>query len=401
MQIFITANSPGELDGWVRPLTEKLKEKAPWIKINLILTPCQYASGMEAKVVKEWPWIDQIIEPKQILKYIFLGRRTFSFNFGEKSCIIFLGGDAFYAAVLSKKLKALAFAYTTKPRWKKYFEKFLVSDEKTKEKFIVQGVKQEKIEVVGHLSLDSIKITESKDTIRHRLGISPQKPLVTFLPGSRPVEIQFMLPFFAKVADLIRQNIPSVQFLLALSPFVNQEQVQRILKKEGIQIIQRNSFTTVKTKLGTKVGIVKENPHQAMSISQLIITIPGTNNLQIAWMGIPMIVTLPLNKAELIPMDGVIGLISPKILPVALIKRYLIFKKNREIEFISPPNIIGKRLIVPELRGILNPQDVAKEALTLLKNSQTREKISQELKEIAKQRGAADNIAKIILNILG
>ncbi|MCD6317679.1 hypothetical protein J7M02_01275 [Candidatus Aerophobetes bacterium] len=399
MQIFITANSPGELSGWVRPLIEKLKERTPRIKINLIITPCQYASGMEAKVAKGWPWIDQIIEPKEILKYIFLGKKLFSFNLGEKSCILFLGGDAFYPAVLSKKLKAPAFAYTTKPRWKKYFEKFLVPDEKTKEKFISQGVKQEKIEVVGHLSLDSIKITESKDVTCRRLGISPQKPLLTFLPGSRPVEIQFMLPFFAKVADLIWQNIPSVQFLFALSPFVNQEQVERILKKEGIQIIQRNSFTVVKTKVGTKAGIVKENPHQAMSISQLIITIPGTNNLQIAWMGVPMIVTLPLNKAELIPMDGIIGLISPKILPVAFIKRYLIFKKNKGMKFISPPNIITKKLIVPELRGVLKPQDVAKEALILLKNSKTREKISQELKKIAKQRGAADNIAKIILNI--
>ena len=69
------------------------------------------------------------------------------------------------------------------------------------------------------------------------------------------------------------------------------------------------------------------------------------------------------------------------------------------MKFISPPNIITKKLIVPELRGVLKPQDVAKEALILLKNSKTREKISQELKKIAKQRGAADNIAKIILNI--
>ncbi len=54
MEIFIPADSPGELAGWVRPLVDKLKEKAPQIKINLMITPYQYASGMEIEVTRQW-----------------------------------------------------------------------------------------------------------------------------------------------------------------------------------------------------------------------------------------------------------------------------------------------------------------------------------------------------------
>lgn len=398
MHIFITANSPGEISGWVRPLVERLKEKAPFIKITLIVPPCQYASGREVEVARGWAWIDEIIEWKSLFKFILLGKKDFSFNCREKSCILFLGGDPFYAAVLSKKLKIPAFAYTDRPRWKKYFEKFLVTSEKVKEDFIKAGVKPEKVEVVGHLALDSIGIVANKEEIYQRLKISSDKSVITFLPGSRFIEFQFTTSFFIKVADLIKKGFPDVQFLFALAPFVDEEDIKDTLKNNRLEINIKENFTRIKTLSGNEINLVKEYSQEAILISDLVITIPGTNNLQIAGMGVPMLIVVPLNKAELIPLDGIIGLISPKIPLVAFIKRKILFRMNKRLKFISLPNLIAQRLIIPELRGILTPQDVAKKALKLLRNPETLKTMSEDLKKITRQRGTADKIAEIILN---
>ncbi len=398
MHVFITANSPGEIAGWVKPLAIRLKEKNPRVKVSLVICPCQYASGREIMVAREWPWIDEIVDPRALLKYVLLGRQTFSWNFEEKSCILFLGGDPFYAAILSRRMKIPAFAYTERPGWEKYFKKFLVSNSKAKEKLIHSGVESKKIEVVGYLALDSIDLDQKEEDIYNTLGFRPGDLIIGFLPGSRPVEINFMLPFFLQSVDLIRKKIPDARFLFALSPFSRLEDVKKILSKHEMQAIRQSGFTEVETSSKSKVILVEKNPHQVIKISRLLVTVPGTNNLQIAGLGKPMLVVLPLNRAELIPMDGIIGLINPKIPPVGFIKKQLIFKKNKMLRFISLPNKAADQMVVPELRGIISPQDVADKVLSLLETPGLLHRISEKLKNIPFERGAAERIASILLN---
>jgi lipid-A-disaccharide synthase len=51
MNIIITANSPGELSGWARPLARRLKETGN--NIILVLLPCVFSSGQEKRVASE------------------------------------------------------------------------------------------------------------------------------------------------------------------------------------------------------------------------------------------------------------------------------------------------------------------------------------------------------------
>ena len=48
-ELFILTNSPGEVSGWVRPVVSELTLMGFAAKVSLVLLPCQYASGMEAK----------------------------------------------------------------------------------------------------------------------------------------------------------------------------------------------------------------------------------------------------------------------------------------------------------------------------------------------------------------
>ncbi|GAH80161.1 unnamed protein product, partial [marine sediment metagenome] len=150
--VFIVTNSPGELIGWVRPVVRSLKKKAPGIEIVVVITPCQYASGMEREVAKGFPEVDLIVGPNEYLKYVFLGIRPSQFGSADWGVVLFLGGDPFHAFLLSRRLGFPAVAYTQKLRWKKYFEKFMVLNERIKEKFIAKGAEPEKVVVVGDLA---------------------------------------------------------------------------------------------------------------------------------------------------------------------------------------------------------------------------------------------------------
>ena len=67
------------------------------------------------------------------------------------------------------------------------------------------------------------------------------------------------------------------------------------------------------------------------------------------------------------------------------------------MKYVSLPNIIAGREIVPEMLDILQPRDVAEKASSLLLNPGLCETISRDLREITRHRGAAERIASLVL----
>jgi len=405
MRVFIITNSPGELMGWVKPAAEKLKEKQKEIIITVVIPPCQYASGMEDKIAKELPGIDSVVGPSQYLKYLFLSIKPSPFCQTGKGVVVFLGGDPFHAVLLSRRLKLPAVAYIHKLRWKRYFKKFMVLNQAVKEKFIAQGVAEEKVVAVGDLVKDGIKLRKSAKETLNYWRINSEHFIISLLPGSRPEEIRYMTPFFLKVAELIKEEFPLSQFFLVLSPFVREEDLTIASEDKsgkvfsGVRRVKENEQWKLTTKSGLKVLLVKENRYEAISVSHLIITIPGTNTLESAYLETPMIVTIPLNKPQAIPLDGLAGLVGGTPLLGPLIKRGIVKWYDRHLKFTAIPNIRAEREIVPEIRGVIEPDDIAREAIELLKNPARLAKIKEELRKIANTEGAADKVADIILEL--
>src|SRR5690349_13634195 len=52
MRIAVTANGPGEVAGWLRPLLRSLYGRAPDTDVHVFLVPDEYATGFEAQTVK-------------------------------------------------------------------------------------------------------------------------------------------------------------------------------------------------------------------------------------------------------------------------------------------------------------------------------------------------------------
>ncbi len=408
MHIFIMTNSPGEVMGWVKPTAEKLKEKQKETIITVVIPPCQYASGMEDKVVGKIPAVDFVVGPSQYLKYLFLGSRPSSFRQAKKGVIVFLGGDPFHALLLSKRLKLPAVAYIQNLRWKRYFKRFMVLNETVRERFIAQGAKEEKVAVVGDLAKDGVELEMTAKEAFTYWGLAPEHFIISLLPGSRPEEIRYMTPFFLEAAELIRKEFPSSQFLLILSPFiskkeldtVNEESLSKTFSGVKAKLKREDGQWRLITKSGLEALVVEEKRYEAISISHLIITIPGTNTLESTYLGTPMVVAIPLNKSEAIPLDGLAGLVGSLPVVGSLIKRQMVKHYSKRIKFTALPNIRAGRQIVPEIRGIIEPADVAKEVIGLLRSPERLTEMKEELRKIARTtEGAADKVADIILEV--
>lgn len=396
-QIYITANSPGEVAGWLSPVVQALKRRDDSVCVNVVLTPCQYASGMEADVASSLSGVGRVVRLSTlIMESLFRRLKGAAAGDGHR-CVLFLGGDALYAVLLSKLLNAPAYAYIGKPRWQGRFRKYLVFSESDRVRFIEEGVPSDEVEAVGQLCLDSVEIGRGADAIRESLlAEHANEDIITFLPGSRPVEVEFLIPFFMKAAEMIQTRCPKIHIFFAISPFADKRLIRRGLKHDGLRLDGRCEYFT--TSSGCTIGLMTENPHELMSISKLVVTIPGTNNLQIAAMGTPMLIVTPLNRAERIPVDGLLGILNYHIFPIGLLKRKLIQNGAKHVEYLSLPNIIAGRQAVPELFGVLDPEDVALKAEELLGDDAALRSISSELRKIAVGRGAADKIAAAVLD---
>jgi hypothetical protein len=355
--IVLVANSPGELSALVKPVAAEFsRDKTK--RLTLVLTPCQYTSGREMEFTKTLTGIAQLVTSAEYKKWIFLRHKPKA-TFSGRGVVLFLGGDLAHAMLIARRLKYPAYAYIDERiAWKKFYRKFFVPDRSTYDKF-ERTTPAGKLEISGDLMVDSVAGLKKW---------APAENVVTFMPGSRQWEIDYMTPLYKEIMALIKKELPEVKFQLVSSPFVPAQPI------EGTRLI----------------------PFEAVENSAVIVTIPGTNTAKIAARGIPMVVVFPLNHPEVIPMEGIADLIGQ--LPVAgkMFKKWVAETVNKKTKFFALPNQKADRELAPEIRGIIDPLGVAMKVVELLRHPELRETMSRELAAAMGEPGAAKKIAREI-----
>ncbi|MFH1683399.1 MAG: hypothetical protein ABIA67_00805 [Candidatus Margulisiibacteriota bacterium] len=355
--IILVANSPGELSALVKPMAETLADNIKNARIILVLTPCQYTSGKELEYIKTIRGISQTIPADEYISWILKNQKP-KISFSQKGIVLYLGGDLAHAMLVAKKVKMPAYAYVQDwIGWTKFYKKFFVPDSKCKNKLAKSNGLKQKVEIVGNLMVDSV---------RDLPKWSPQKNVITFMPGSRSWQIDHMTPIYEKIMEQIKIEMPEAVFQLVSSPFQKAKDIK-----------------------GTKI-INFEEAHN----SELVITIPGTNTARLSAMGIPMISLFPLDNPDVIPLEGVPHYLS--MIPVlgSIFKRALVNTVNKKTKFFALPNIKADQEIVPEIRGTVDPAAVASKAVALLKDASQRNKMSENLINAMGTPGAAIKIAE-------
>ncbi|MFW6022931.1 MAG: hypothetical protein ACOCQW_05425 [Halanaerobiaceae bacterium] len=418
IDIVITANSPGEVAAWVKPVVKEIKQIYKNSQIHVFLPPCMFASGSEKDVLKDYTHVDTVFDKNQYLKYVILNRKPAGFSPGHKGIVIFLGGDLFHAVILGKKLNYPVVAYTEGVyNWGSKIDKFMVPDKRTENKLLAKGADKNKVIVIGNLMLDAVEPGLSREELNEIITIDDYFT-ITLFPGSRPAEVDYMLPFFMESIMLFLQNRTEdrnkFRIFLSRSPFVSEEQLSSIFSdfldslelkgnyvhKENYDILRVYDSNRGSDNTSVEIYSFASSQYTLMQVTDLAVTIPGTNNLELASFGTPMLVLLPLNKPEGIPLEGPLGMIGQIPVLGTILKRIFIPRMAEKIKYFSLINRIADEKIAAEIKGVLKPSDLVREIEYLIDNKVKLNDMSYRLKEVAGEKGAAKSLCQIVNQVL-
>jgi len=405
LDIIVITNSPGELSSWARVITDALKKKIPEARIVVFLVPCPYATGRELEIAEKFPSVDKVLSPGDFLRYFFVGKTPDDFKFASEGIVVFLGGDFWHAAGLAWRLKFPAVAYTARSNsgWNSHFKYIFCPDERIRKGLLRLGVPDSKIRVIGNLIVEGVRPHCNRDEGLSKWNMDPKRFTIGILPGSRLYHMQDSLPVFLKVAEEIVEEEPETQFLVGLSPFLSIEEVSESISTPrspiaGVpgQVTNSGAGMKILTSGGVSIPILQSLQHDMMNMVDLVITIPGTNTAECAFLGRPMVVVSSW-KAR-IPRGG-LGFFM-NALPIGNLRKKLYEKILRRLKFTALPNMIAQRKIVPEVFVDNEAREITSVVLDMIRDADMLRKMSEELKKVMGESGAADRMTGEIAKIL-
>lgn len=395
MEVLITANSPGEIAGWTRPVVKCLLEKEPSVKISVLLLPCSFSSGREREVAESIPGVQKVYSVWETISIILFGGGD---RFGRSKVLLHLGGDLFYAALLSHRLDMPAWAYEWAQKGRdKHFKGYFARDEKNRQTLLKRDIDDNKIHIVGDLLVDSVYLrADDARPVPKREGM-----LIGLMPGSRTREALGLMPLLGGVADNISERFPDTDFYMPISPFIDREKffgsfpLKPDKKMPGVVI--EYSDVILRTEKGTPIYL-SDDSMSVMKQADFIITIPGTTTGEAGTLGIPLLSILPLNRPELIPYIGLIGLLEHVPLIGKPLKAKLMMSLSKTKPLLSQPNLRAGKEVIPEIMEVVNPDIVFEKILPYLENKEKLAQIREDLLNLySPYRGAAKQIAEMIL----
>ena len=133
------------------------------------------------------------------------------------------------------------------------------------------------VQFVGHPLVDLARAQEPKDSFLRELGSTPSRPIVALLPGSRPNEVERLLPVMREAVRPISDRLPGVQFVIARAPSLD----------DGL-------FSNVMWD-SVEPALVLARTDDVLAIADVVITASGTATVQAALHGRPMVVVYQLS----------------------------------------------------------------------------------------------------------
>lgn len=220
------------------------------------------------------------------------------------------------------------------------------------------------VSYVGHPLLDVMNLTMSKEEVFRHFNLDPNKKLIGLLPGSRKAEIERHLPVMLGGAEIIKQKMPDVQFVIPRASTIKRELIDFYLSSSPLKV--------------TVVDQYRYNVRSAMDFS---IVASGTATLETAFLGCPMLI---IYKTSFI--------------------NYLIAKSFINFPYIGLVNIVAGNMLVPELiQYEATAHNIAEKTIQLLNDPETLAIIRYEMRKIKEKMGgpgASRRAANIILDYL-
>jgi len=159
----------------------------------------------------------------------------------------------------------------------------------------------------GHPLLDAVRVSESREQFRRRLGVGAGEVLLALLPGSRESEVRSLLPDMLAAVRLLRGEFK-------LKVFV-----------QKAQNIAAASLAAIQS--DPQIGLLDQDQgFDLLNAADAVISTCGTSNLEAALLGVPFVAIYRVNRLT-----------------------YMLGKRFLKIPLYSIVNILAGRRVVAEL----------------------------------------------------
>lgn len=402
MHIAVTANGPGEVAGWLRPLLRALYARRPDLGVLVFLVPDDYASGFEAEMVREAFPQARVYEPKSYIKFALGGKLD-----GvppRVDLVQYIGGDLLHAAIVHRRLKGKTATYKFSRRtYRKLFERAFAVDERNAGQLIEWGTPRDRIVCVGNLAIDGALFEATLPPEAH----APHDGIL-IMPGSRAYEVESLVPFFFSVALQLQRERPEIPVALALSPFTSRESVRsaiasgghpRMFGKRGM-LVSEDECDYLVTDEGDRRVPVLRNALAAAKVARLVLTIPGTKTIELAILGKPTVAVTPLNAPEVVTINGPLTYLDRVPFVGLPLKRAAVTAVSHRFKYHTQPNIDAGAAVVKEIHSTITPARMARIALESYDDAAWLAEVSPQLAALYRHHaGASGRMAESLLEL--
>ena len=350
----------GELSGdiFAASLIKYIKSNYPNIKIIGITGPNSFKQGLVSKFnissLSKRGFFEVLFNLRKLTKF----RSEFLDYLNDEKPDIYIGIDApdfnFYIEKKLKSRNVKVFHYVCPSVWawrssrikkfNSYFDHLFTIF--FHEKIFLNSFGYKKHTYVGHPLANEIPFKPDYKKALDRLKINHKGKIIALLPGSRNSEVLWNTEVLIRTANKLTKDYNNLLFLI---PVTSKENLIFISKK-----IYDLSLQNIKT--------IHGHSHDILNASDLAIVASGTATLEAAFYKTPLVVFYRLSSIS-----------------------YWIFKILLKSKFISLPNILSGKKIVPELvHKKANIDNISNEIEKLLNQSNLRKNQIDEFNKLHK-----------------
>lgn len=220
-------------------------------------------------------------------------------------------------------------------------------------------------EFVGHPVLDEMQqIQPDKKTLKTELSLDPDMQLIALLPGSRPHELERLLPLLLDTVRQSKHDFPGFQYCIPFAPntdLLQHKTLIDVLQHEGVMINKGKSLKT-------------------LAASDYAVIASGTATLQAVLLGLPLVVIY-------------------KIFPLT----FWLGKRIVRVKHVSLVNILSKREVVRELlQKDATVENIILELKRMMSDQEYRSQMQQSYDEVRKvfaEKHASDRVSDMVIEM--
>ncbi|MEE4343413.1 lipid-A-disaccharide synthase [Pseudomonas alliivorans] len=217
------------------------------------------------------------------------------------------------------------------------------------------------VRFVGHPLADTIPLESDRAAARTELGLMGDGPVVALMPGSRGGEVGRLGALFFDAAERLLIQRPTMRFVLPCASPQRRTQIEELLQGRDLPIT-----------------LLDGRSHVALAACDAVLIASGTATLEALLYKRPMVVAY-------------------RMAPVT----FWVLKRLVKSPYVSLPNLLAQRLLVPELlQDAATPEALAETLLPLIDEGQAQTQGFDEIHRTLR-RDASNQAADAVLGLLG